>query len=282
MLTDSYLHRLDALRLRISHPARGGAGGARRSRALGSSAEFSDFREYAPGDDIRRIDWNAYARFDRLFMKLFMEEQESAVTVAVDGSASMGEKREAAVKAAEAVSYLALTGGDRLRLIWLRERDALISPPYAGRAAYPKAADFLKAQAMDGRTDLPAALRSVDPYPRGMTFLITDGYQEDGLEKTLDLLLYRRQEAALIQALSAFEMAPDLEGALRLQDAEGAPDLDILMDGAALRQYQDTLSAFLRDSRAACHGRGIGYLLLDGRQDFEETFLHALSQSGIL
>ena len=75
MLTDSFLNRLDRLSLAMRGRAQGGAGGSRRSRQTGSSAEFSDYREYVPGDDIRRLDWNAYARFDRLFLKLFMEEQ---------------------------------------------------------------------------------------------------------------------------------------------------------------------------------------------------------------
>ena len=100
MLTDAFLARLDALRLAVRGAAQGGAGGARRSRALGASAEFSDFREYAPGDDIRRLDWNAYARFDRLFLKLFQEEREAAVTVLLDCSGSMAAKWETACKAA--------------------------------------------------------------------------------------------------------------------------------------------------------------------------------------
>ena len=81
MLSDAFLARLDTLRLAVRGRAAGGAGGSRRSRQTGSSAEFSDYREYIPGDDIRRIDWNAMARFDKVFLKLFMEEQESAVTV---------------------------------------------------------------------------------------------------------------------------------------------------------------------------------------------------------
>ena len=101
MLTDSFLSRLDALSLAMRGRAQGGAGGSRRSRQTGSSAEFSDYREYIPGDDIRRMDWNALARFDRLFLKLFMEEQESLVTVLLDASASMEAKWASARSAAE-------------------------------------------------------------------------------------------------------------------------------------------------------------------------------------
>ena len=88
MLSEAFLQRLDALRLVLPSPAQGGAGGLRRSKALGTSVEFSDFREYAPGDDLRRVDWNAYARFDRLFLKLFMEEQETQVNILVDAGAT--------------------------------------------------------------------------------------------------------------------------------------------------------------------------------------------------
>ena len=105
MLTDAFLSRLDALVLAMRGKAQGGAGGTRRSRQTGSSAEFSDYREYIPGDDIRRLDWNALARFDKLFVKLFMEEQESAVTVLLDGSASMAEKWDTARMAAETASF---------------------------------------------------------------------------------------------------------------------------------------------------------------------------------
>ena len=125
MLTDRFLARLDAQRLVMRGRAQGGAGGSRRSRQTGSSAEFSDYREYIPGDDIRRLDWNALARFDRLYMKLFMEEQESQVMILLDASASMEDKWSAARSAAETVGYLALTGGDRLRLQLLKDGRAV-------------------------------------------------------------------------------------------------------------------------------------------------------------
>ena len=112
MLDDKTLARLDALALRLKNRTRGAAGGARHSSALGSSAEFSDFREYVPGDDVRRVDWNAYARFERLFLKLFMEEQEAEITLLVDASRSMKAKWETCLVCAEMLGYLALTGGE--------------------------------------------------------------------------------------------------------------------------------------------------------------------------
>ena len=128
MLSEAFLQRLDALQLAMRAPARGGAGGLRRSRALGSSVEFSDFREYAPGDDLRRVDWNAYARFDRLFLKLFMEEQETTVHILLDCSASMdfGEpsKWEMAQGLAQLLCYMAIRGGDRAVIIGIAHHNA--------------------------------------------------------------------------------------------------------------------------------------------------------------
>ena len=178
MLNDAFLNRLDTLRLTLKNPANGGAGGVRRSRSLGSSAEFSDFREYAPGDDIRRLDWNAYARFDKLFMKLFMEEQEAVVTILVDGSASMQAKRSEAIQAAEALSYLALIGGDRLRIAWIREGNPSVSSYMSGRRAYQQASEFLNCSEMGGATQCLEGIRNIDPFPKGMCFIISDCYFE--------------------------------------------------------------------------------------------------------
>ena len=283
MLTDAFLNRLDALRLAMRGRAQGGAGGSRRSRQTGSSAEFSDYREYIPGDDIRRLDWNAYARFDKLFLKLFMEEQESQVTVLLDASASMEAKWGAARAAAEAVGYLALTGGDRLRLHVLKNGRALRSPQLAGRAAFPRLTGFLDGCAPDGTEGtLTGAVKHTEGLKKGLCFLITDGYTEDALKEALDYLRYLKQETAVIHVLSGGELRPDLEGALRLEDSESGEKLDLLADRGALDAYRDALEAFLRDVRENCASREAPYLLLDSSQPFEETFIPLLSKSGIL
>ncbi len=283
MLTDAFLSRLDALSLAMRGRAQGGAGGSRRSRQTGSSAEFSDYREYIPGDDIRRLDWNAYARFDRLFLKLYMEEQESLVTVLLDASASMEAKWGSARAAAEAVGYLALTGGDRLCLHILKDGRALRSPQLSGRAAYPRLTAFLDACVPDGREGtLTGAVKHTEGLKKGLCFLITDGYTEDALKETLDYLRYMKQETAVIQTLSAEELRPDLEGALRLTDSESGEKLDLLADRSALDAYSDALTAFLKDIRGNCSSREVPYMLLDSEKPFEECFIPLLSRGGMI
>ena len=306
MLTDAFLARLDALRLAMRGRAVGGAGGSRRSRQTGSSAEFSDYREYIPGDDIRRLDWNALARFDRLYMKLFMEEQESQVSILLDASASMdadadaaavpgagrasspsaavpGSKWAAARSAAEALGYLALSGGDRLRLYLLKDGRAFSSPQLAGRAAFARLTAFLDAVVPDGREGtLAGSVRSLEGLRKGLSFLITDGYTDDALKEPLDYLRFLRQETTVVQVLSGEELRSELEGALRLTDCESGEHLDLLADRAALEAYREALDDFLKAVRENCSAGEARYLLLDSSLPFDQVFIPLLSAGGIL
>ncbi len=282
MLSDAFLSRLDTLMLAMKGRASGGAGGTRRSRQTGSSAEFSDYREYIPGDDIRRIDWNAMARFDRIFLKLFMEEQESAVTVLLDGSGSMAGKWDAARNAAEAVSYLALTGGDRLRVIFLQETGNRMSPLLSGRQAYARLTQFLDTCAPQGAGNLTERILQAEGLRKGLCFLISDCYEENGIGTALDNLRYRGQECAVIQPLSAFELDPALDGAVKLTDAETGDTVDLLADREALENYRRALERFLREIRETCFRRETPYALLDGGKSFEEEWIPLISAAGMI
>ena len=282
MLSDAFLSRLDTLMLAMKGRASGGAGGTRRSRQTGSSAEFSDYREYIPGDDIRRIDWNAMARFDRIFLKLFMEEQESAVTVLIDGSGSMGEKWTTARQAAEAIGYLALTGGDRLRTVFLHHAGNRMSPLLSGRQAYARLNQFLDTCTPEGAGSLTERILQVEGLRKGLCFLISDCYEEDGIGTALDNLRYRGQECAVIQPLSPFELDPALDGAVKLTDPENGEPVDLLADREALESYGKALEHFLREVRETCFRRETPYALLDAGKDFEEIFIPLLSGSHMI
>ncbi|MEA5067293.1 MAG: DUF58 domain-containing protein [Eubacteriales bacterium] len=282
MLSDAFLARLDALSLPMRERARGAAGGARRSRALGSSAEFSDFRAHAPGDDPRRIDWNAYARFDRLFVKLFMEEQDALLTVLLDVSASMeGGKCAAAVKAAETLIYLALIGGDRARVVALTDKDA-VSPIFAGRAAFARASAFLAAIRPEGALRLNQRVPRVRLPPCGVTALIGDYLSEDGYDRAIQSLTFRGQSPLLVQVLSAEELSPALSGAVRLIDAEGADALELVADHHSLAAYDRALQALLGDLGRQAHRCGAPYALLNADEDFESAALAAMVRAGLI
>lgn len=287
MLNDDMLHKLDALRLAMQSYVRGGAGGVRKSRALGDSAEFSDFREYAPGDDLRRIDWNAYARFDRLFLKLFMEEQEMHVTIILDASASMGYGEPAkwafAVDTALMLSYLAVSGGDRVSLAVLNGEKLRRSPMYAGRHGYMQASSFLKDIKPAGATNLTNAVTRIPlSSGRGMCVLISDLFSEDGSEGALNSLQYRKQQAVLVQVLAKEEMEPELFGSLHLIDSEGGPNMDVTVNGELLRRYHKNLESFIGGTRLYCHRHGIPYVLMRSDMDLKHDALGHFMRSGII
>ncbi len=287
MLNDAMLHRLDALRLAMQAYVRGGAGGVRKSRALGDSAEFSDFREYAPGDDLRRIDWNAYARFDKLFLKLFMEEQEMHLTLILDASASMGfgepSKWMFAVDAALMLAYLAVSGGDRVSIAVLNGEKVQRSPVYAGRQGYVQASAFLQDIRPQGATSLTRAVTRIPlKATRGMCVLISDLFSQDGSEGALASMLYRKQKVVLAQVLSKDEMEPDISGALRLVDSEGGQNMDVTVNGDLLRRYHKNLEAFISSSRLYCHRHGIPFVLLRSDMDFMRDALGHMMRGGII
>lgn len=287
MLDERFLERLDAMHLRMRHPSSGGAGGLRRSKALGSSVEFSDFREYAHGDDIRRLDWNAYARFDKLFLKLFMEEQEAQVHLVLDASTSMafGEpsKWETAVGLVQILCYLSLIGNDRVTLYALQGKEFQQTRPLMGRQGMVEADGFLRSITPKGKTELSVGVgRLPIPQSRGMTVVLSDFLSPGGYESALSSLCYRKQEVCALQIISKPELEPELQDAVQLVDSETGEIMEILASYDALKRYRKAVADFLEDLRRFCHQNSMSYVLLPSEADLEKTMLRELAQVGLL
>lgn len=283
MLSDAFLARLDALALRMRHAAGGGAGGVRRSKALGSSVEFSDFREYVLGDDIRRVDWNAYARFDRLFVKLFMEEREQQVHLLLDASASMDfGKWENAKKLVETLAYLALCGGDRVTAYTLGE-ETRHTRPLQGRQSYPTLTAFLEQARPSGALALGKSVDRLTLSPgRGAAVLVSDLLTEDGYERALQSLLYRRQEVSVLQIWSPAEWEPELEGVLELTDSETGERVPLTADYETLKRYRQVARAYVEEAATFCRAHGMTHAFLLSEDPFEEGMLRTFSRLGLI
>lgn len=284
MLTDAFLTKLDTLALRMRHPASGGAGGLRRSRALGSSVEFSDFREYSIGDDVRRIDWNAYARFERLFLKLFMEEQEQRVHLILDASASMGfGKWEPARQLIEMLGYLCLCGGDRVTVYAVSNGAERHSRPLQGRQSYPALAEFIENVHPEGKTALYEGVSNIAlPAGRGVTVLVSDLLDEGGYQRALQSLLYRKQETSVLQVFSRAEWEPQLEDVVELCDSETDAKLILSAGFETLKRYQDTARAYVEEIGAFCRKYGMTHVFLLPEEPFEEQMLREMSRCGLI
>lgn len=270
LFDDKFLSELPALRFTGPASQTAAMAGTRKSNAKGSSVEFSDFREYLPGDDIRRLDWNAYARLGKLYMKLYREERESVISIYVDLSPSMdygtAAKASQALRLAAVLSWLALKGQDRVRIVLCgldTERGAgaygrpvpPLQQTFHGSAAFARVLaylqdveDFREACAAAGRGvgtgRLWEALRRYPPALSGITALISDFLPEEVEEEVKYLAGFRKQTVLLLQVLAAEEIEPDFAGTNRLIDMESGGDLRVTLTPGLLRSYQRELAAF--------------------------------------
>lgn len=244
----AFFSKLATLRMSSKMKMTTGMSGGRKSSMRGNSVEFSDFREYILGDDIRKIDWNAYGRMDRLFIKLFQEEKEGIFRIFIDGSKSMdyGEKKKSVLarRIAGMLSYIVLNNLDRVYLTKLGSESLQSGKGMTGRQSFQKILLALENMTFDGNSSLYEGIQKCKISGRGTTILISDFFNEEELEPMLRYLVYQKQEIILIHTMAAEEIAPDLEGHLNLIDMETKKDLRVSMSGSVLKKYQKTLHTF--------------------------------------
>lgn len=281
LLGPQFLRKLEQAGIAARHIHVGRTKGERRSARRGSSVEFADFRAYHPGDDLRYLDWNAYARLQRLFLKLFIEEEDLHVYLLLDASRSMAFGQPAkfrwARQAAAALSYIALCGGDRVQLYTHSGDDGDVSRLFRGRGCASELFDWVSGRQPAGGTDLAQAVRwfrSMAPAP-GLTFLISD-LLTPGWETALSQLAVGKGEACVLQVLTPDEHTPSARGDLRLIDSETEDDREITMGASVLRRYAQERDRFLADVRASCNRYGFSYLFSLTDQSVEDVILRSL------
>ncbi|MDE7233365.1 MAG: DUF58 domain-containing protein, partial [Lachnospiraceae bacterium] len=269
MLDAAFFERLSRLRLAMGHRTSMNLTGNRKSIQKGSSMEFSDFREYMPGDDIRRIDWNAYGRLDRLYVKEYMEEKEAVVSILIDTSASMNygakKKSELACMLAAAFSYMGLNNMDRVMLYDMHR----MHQPFAvqgGKRALPRMADWLEQCAFEGTVDIARAVWELPVKGPGLTILVSDFLQEafldpeqETLVRLLRFLNYRKQRTVLLQILAKEELSVELTGTRNLIDMEDQSTLRVTLDAGSIRTYEKSLQDFIDRMQRECVRAGAFY-----------------------
>ena len=283
-----FLNKLDRLSLATRMVVKGSTGGQRKSIHKGSSVEFSDFREYALGDDFRRIDWNAYARFERLFIKLFMEEQQSQITIFLDCSSSMDfgqpNKGFLAKQLAGIFCYLALNTFDRVSLVCINEKVERHLPSFSGKQGFWKALKFIEETPFEGKTSLNQAIQRYQSLGSrgGTTIIFTDLFSQDGYQEAVKYLQYQKQEVSLIHILSPEEMDPPWSGNIRLIDKEDQGYRDVNLRPQMIRAYKKTLDDFLRGATEFCYNRGIHYMLVNSEASIDNIVFDNLVKIGVI
>src|SRR5438270_4386698 len=267
-LDASIVQRLDSLALLTRRPMASGRPGRRRSPLAGSSMEFSDYRRYTPGDDFRRIDWRAYARLERLFLRVFEAEENLTITVLIDCSDSMHQGKPAkaplATALAAAISYVALKCEDRVIVGALTDRLAAYRKAGSGKNAIWTVGEFLNRLPRSGTTDLNRALYDLGRIVSGpgLTIVISDFLAPGGYRTGIRAVRQLRQEVALLQILAPDELEPDLQGDWRLQDSEGVGNIDVSISPAVLQAYRQRLGTFTQELAAFAHTYAMTYTMI--------------------
>jgi len=265
---EGFLRQLERLQLLMRAPVRGGLKGGRRSVKRGQSVEFADFRDYSLGDDLRQVDWNVLARLEKLFVKLYVEEEDVTIHFLLDASASMAAGRPGkllfAKRAAAALGYIALASEDRVAITALAARTGRRQVALRGSGrVFRLLAALSQINPADGVTDLLTAARHAGAQltGRGVIVLLSD-LLDPGADKVIRELAATGSELIVLHVLSPEELDPNLEGDVRLVDIETGDGLDVTVDLATIDDYKARLMAWQEDFAALAAKRGATYVPL--------------------
>jgi uncharacterized protein (DUF58 family) len=268
LLDPAFTRELEALRRRLRVKARSGAGGDHVASRRGSSAEFLEHRPYAPGDDLRRMDWLAFARTGEPVLKLFRAEEDVVVRIVVDASASldMGDppKLQVAKRVAAAIGYMALASSERAQVLAAGDGLVRMREPLRGRGALAKLLRELDTIVPERGTNLASAidgvvLRSARP---GMLVVVSDFFDAGAFDAALGRAASAGHDLAMVQVLSPEELEPPWDGDLALEDAETGDVLEVTLDARAVEAYLARLGGLVALLRATAKKLGGTYVRL--------------------
>lgn len=288
LLSPELLAQLERLELVTRKIFRGRMKGERKSRRRGQSVEFADFRNYVAGDDLRFIDWNMYARLDKLFLKVFLEEEDLHFHALIDTSSSMefGDptKLHYAKQLAASLGFIGLCRGDRVKIDTIDQPLARPSPSLRGRANLWRMMQQLDEIASGDNTPLEEGIKNfcLRNSGKGILILVTDLMDKTGYEAGLRYLLAQDLDVYVIHVLSAAEIDPDLKGDLKLVDCEDGDVAEITVSKPLLNRYQRTLAAFLEGAREFCTRRGIHYLMANTDIPVDQLVSSYLRKRGLV
>ncbi len=297
---EATIRMLDQLVLVADKVRAGQRKGDRRSRKRGTSIEFADYRSYVQGDDLRRLDWNVMARLERPFIKLLEEEEDLAVHLLVDASASMnwpddgdlfsvnGERSENklayALRLAGALGHIGLTAGDLTAVTLLSSEGDLTWGPFRGQQNSLRLLQFLETGSGRGITDLNLSLKNYALRGRrpGLLFVLSDLLSPGGYQGGLNALQARGYEIGLIHLLSPDEVEPPASGDLKLVDVETGANAEITLDSTTLDLYRERLRDWQSEIAIYCANRHIHYIPITTDLPWDKLVLQTLRIKGVV
>ena len=293
-LNDGFFSRLESLTLELRPNLRGFFGGKHLVKTYGQTVEFADYREYMLGDDIRRIDWNLYSRFEKYFLKLFTDERQMHTQIFLDCSASMGkstpDKANYAIAVAAALGYLSVHNMDKVSFKLLKENKADdTNGVIVGKRAFFDAVTCLENIDFDGDVNISEAILSCANLGNndGLSIIISDFFTESDWKKVVDFLAYKKKQILLIQVLDPDEIDPSYTGRVHLIDAESdnledSRNMRLKIDQSYQRAYDMALADQREELRSFCASRGADFISVRCDQPIEKVLFKELLKVGIM
>ncbi len=287
ILDPAFLKKLERFSLIAKRPFAGQMKGEKRSVKRGTSVEFADYREYILGDDLRYVDWNTAARLEKLFVKLFIEEEDLYLALLLDTSKSMDfgapKKLHYAARMAAAIGYIGLANYDRVSLTAFATGLGDALPTKRGKVAVLPFFRYLNRVQASGETSFAAAMKAFAARARyrGVGLVLSD-FLDPRWPEGLKSLLARGYQVALIHILDEEELHPTLVGDLRIIDSETGEAKEMSVNPALLSRYQAALDAFCGEIETFANRYGMDYIRTSTATPFEDVILKYLRQGGLI
>ncbi|MDE6613251.1 MAG: DUF58 domain-containing protein [Clostridia bacterium] len=288
-IDETFLQRIEMLQSVLKNNIAGLFGGNHKSRTFGSSCEFVDYRNYVPGDDITKIDWNAYARFETLYLKLYLDERQLHTKIYLDISQSMnfgdGKKAQTALQIAATIAYLSVTELDRVSIFTIKNSEVTeVISSLSGRERYFAEITKLNAIEFSGDCFISEGIMPTQVgYGDGLSVIISDFLTDANYENAIDYLADKKRDLLCVQVLAAEELNPKVRGKNVFYDSESPQksyrkniNRDIIKAYRAAVQFvQDRL-------RNYCNARGAEYVLVKDDKPVDEIFFEQLTAMGVM
>ncbi len=288
---EAFLHRLESLYLVSRKIAAGREHAERRSKKIGSGLEFADHRDYTPGDDIRHLDWQVYARTEKMLLRRYEEEEDLVVYFLLDASRSMGmglgevTKLDLAIRLAAALGYVALANLDRMCVVPFGDKILERMPPTRGKNQIFKVFRFLEGIEAGGPTSLEEAARKFvhQNKRRGMVVVLSDFYDPKGYETALNVLRYHGYEVLAVHLFDEAELTPEaLRGDLSVIDCETGEMKEVTITPRLLAKYREVHARFSDTLRDFCKKSQIGYFKTPIQVPYDDVVLRIFRSGGFL
>ena len=287
-ITEELLAQIENLQMLLKNNVAGMFGGNHKSRTHGSSCEFADYRDYVDGDDTTKLDWNAYARFDKLYLKLFLDERQMHTRIYIDASRSMeyGDpgKAQRALLYAATLAYLSVCEMDKVSIYVIKDKAVHeIIRGMVGKEAFLSSINKLEEIVFDGDSFISEAIVPENVgYGDGLSVIISDFLTDNDYEATIDHLIGKRRDVFCLQILSLSEITPQQRGKVHFFDSEN-PSLfyrkDI--DREIAKAYKRALEYATSRIRDYCNARGADYLLVSAEDKPQDVLFEKFINMGV-